>query len=197
MAKLRPVLILAGVAGIVTAVRKRAGGEQIQQAASDLASRAKDAAPEPVKQAVDKVTGSDEGNDGAREETRRYAAPAEAGSQPPTEAGGPPSDDPQATVARSIASDPADSLHTKSHDLPADVAMPDVSNDDPLVREAEAAAAADAGSIGGNVDEMAQDEPGFPEDPARRPVVEGSGDADEQTTEEADRELGGNRETRP
>jgi hypothetical protein len=75
--------------------------------------------------------------------------------------------------------------------------MPDTSADDPLVREQEQAAAADAGAIGGNVDQMAQDEPGFPDDPARRPVIEGSGDTDEQTTEEYDRELGGNRETQP
>jgi hypothetical protein len=37
---------------------------------------------------------------------------------------------------------------TRAHALPADAVMPDVSDDDPSVREAEAAAAADAGSIG-------------------------------------------------
>ena len=79
----------------------------------------------------------------------RYAAPAEAGSQPPTEAGGTPEDDPQATVTRSV---PAEDLHTKPHDLPGDAVMPDTSADDPAVREAEAAAAADAGAIGGGND---------------------------------------------
>src|ERR1700712_4780140 len=103
--RLKPILLLAGVAGgVVAAVRKRAGSEQIQQAAgqasdlaerakqaapesvkqaagqaaekaSDLAERAKDAAPEQVKQAVEKVQGGDAP---ATEETRRYAAPAEA-----------------------------------------------------------------------------------------------------------------------
>lgn len=222
MAKLRPILILAGVAGgAIAVVRKRGSGDQIQQAASavadkapdsvkqaasqaasqasDLAERAKDAAPDQVKDAVEKATGGSSSGNGADEtaESPRYAAPAEAGSQPPATESGAPSSDPQATVARTVASDPAESLHTKPHDLPADVVMPDVSNDDPAVREAEAAAAADAGSIGGNVDRLATDEPGFPEDPERRPVIEGSGDPDEQTTEEEDRELGGNRETRP
>ncbi len=177
--KLKPVLVLAGVAGgVVAAVRKRGGSDKLQQAASqaadqasdlaerakqaapepvkqaasqaaekasDLAERAKDAAPEQVKQAVEKV----QGGDAAEEETRRYAAPAEAGSQPPAEPDGSPSDDPDVTVARTVI---AEDLHTKAHDLPDDVVMPDTSDDDPVVREAEAAAAADAGEIGGNVD---------------------------------------------
>lgn len=142
--------------------------------------------------ATDQTAGDADGD-----ATRRYAAPAEAGSQPPKDTGGAPSDDPQATVARTVASDPAESLRTKPHDLPADTVMPDVSDDDPVVREAEAAAAADAGAIGGNVDALATDEPGFTEDPERRPVIEGSGDPDEQTVEELDRELGGHRQTEP
>ncbi|MEA2127861.1 MAG: hypothetical protein QOJ85_752 [Solirubrobacteraceae bacterium] len=159
--KLKPVLLLALAGGVVAAVRRRASRDQIQQAAtqaagkaSDIAERAKQAAPEPVKQAVDKVVdkatgGEASGGDGtgSRDETRRFAAPAEAGSQPPTEAGGTPSDDPQPTTARGV---PADDLATKAHELPGDTVMPDTSNEDPAVREAEAAAAADAGSIGGN-----------------------------------------------
>jgi hypothetical protein len=65
------------------------------------------------------------------------------------EPGGAPSDDPQATAVRSVPSDPTD-LATPPADLPHDVAVPDTSADDPAVREAEAAAAADAGSIGGS-----------------------------------------------
>jgi hypothetical protein len=53
-------------------------------------------------------------------------------------------------VARSV---PAEDLHTKPHDLPGDAVMPDVSDDDPSVREAEAAAEADAAAIGRNADE--------------------------------------------
>jgi hypothetical protein len=156
--KLRPVLLLAGLAGgVVAAVRKRGGGDQLTQVAneaasraSDLADRAKEAAPAPVKQVVDKVTKS--GDDSDATDTPRYAAPAEAGAQPPAEAGGPPSDDPQATVARSVPADPAD-LATPSADLSDDVVVPDTSADDPAVREAEAAAAADAGAIGGDPDD--------------------------------------------
>src|SRR2546423_11384028 len=73
----------------------------------------------------------------------RYAAPAEAGAQP---AGG----DPNATVVRKV---PAEDLKTKAHDLPADTVMPDVSADDPSVREAEDAAASDAAAIGEKADE--------------------------------------------
>ncbi len=153
--KLKPALIIGGIAGgVITAVRKRASSDQLQKAAnhaadkaSDIAERARAAAPEPLKQAVDKVTGGD--SPAAEEETRRYAAPAEAGSQPPADSGGTPADDPHATVARSVV---AEDLHTKAHDLPDDVVMPDTSNTDPAVQDAEAAAAADAGAIGGDVD---------------------------------------------
>src|SRR4051812_4516269 len=75
----------------------------------------------------------------------RYAAPAEAGAQPPSEPGGPPADDPQGTVARGV---PAEELHTKAHDVPADTVIPDASSDDPSVQEAEDAAASDAAAIG-------------------------------------------------
>ena len=169
-AKLRPALVVGTVAaGVFAAVRKR-GGKAAQQAselaerakaaapapvvqaasqaadkASELADRAKDATPEQVKQAVDKVTGSDATAADATG-SPRYAAPAEAGSQPPAEPSGAPSDDPGATVARSV---PSEDLHTKAHALPDDVVMPDTSNDDPAVREAEDAAAADAARIGG------------------------------------------------
>jgi hypothetical protein len=157
--KLKPVLILGIAGGVVTALRKRsAKAAQLASRAYDAApepvkqaaERVKDAAPEPVKQAVDKVTGDNGGS--ARDETRRYAAPAEAGSQPPAGEDGAPSDDPQATVARSVPTDPTD-LATPPKNLPDDVVVPDTSTDDPAVQEAEAAAAADAGAIGGSGDE--------------------------------------------
>jgi DNA uptake protein ComE-like DNA-binding protein len=166
MSKLKPIFFLGIAGGFVAAVRKRASKEQIQDAAakaSDLADRAKQAAPEPVQQAVDTVVqtvtetvakAQGDGN-GDGDATRRYAAPAEAGSQPPAEAGGAPSDEPQPTQAHSVAAETEDpSLDaTRAHDLPADVKMPDVSDDDPAVQEAEAAAAADARAIGRNEDE--------------------------------------------
>ena len=170
--KLKPIIFLGIAGGVVAALRKRSGQaselasraydaapEPVKQAAgqaaekaSDLAERAKEAAPEPVKQAVDKVTGAgDSATGGDDDETRRYAAPAEAGSQPPADASGAPSDDPQATVARSVPSDPTD-LATPPANLPDDVVVPDTSTDDPSVQEAEAAAAADAAAIGGDPD---------------------------------------------
>jgi hypothetical protein len=164
MPKLKTFLFLGVAGGVVAAVRKRAGSEQVQQ----VVDKAKQAAPEPVKQAVDSavekvteaassVTGGDAGGgDADRDATRRYAAPAEAGAQPPATSGGTPDDDPQPTQAHSVAADaPEDpSLDaTRAHDLPKDVVMPDVSDDDPSVQEAEAAAAADARAIGRNADE--------------------------------------------
>jgi hypothetical protein len=168
MSKLKPILFLGIAGGVVAAVRKRASSEQVQQ----VVDKAKQAAPAPVQQAVDtaveKVTeaagsvtgsGGDAGggeSEGDRDATRRYAAPAEAGAQPPAESGGAPSDEPQPTQAHSVAPaiDEDPSLDaTRAHDLPKDVVMPDVSDDDPSVQEAEAAAAADARTIGQNADE--------------------------------------------
>src|SRR2546423_1829256 len=52
--------------------------------------------------------------------------------------------------------------------------VPDTSADDPLVREQENAAAAEAGSVGGPADTVTSEV-----DEEMRPVVEGSGDAEE------------------
>ncbi|HEX8649088.1 MAG TPA: hypothetical protein VF715_19505 [Thermoleophilaceae bacterium] len=62
--------------------------------------------------------------------------------------------------------------------------IPDVSADDPLVREQEAAAAAAAGAVGGEADTVTADV-----DPEMRPVYEGSGGEPEtfETTEEQGR----------
>ena len=59
-------------------------------------------------------------------------------------------------------------------------AIPDVSDEDPIVREQEQAAAEDAGSIGGPADTATADT-----DPAMRPVYEGSG-GDTETFEATD-----------
>ena len=65
-----------------------------------------------------------------------------------------------------------------------DVAAPDTSADDPLVREAENAAAADAGAIGGDVpDTPPSGEPDFATDPTTRPVEEHSGNSYESFSE--------------
>lgn len=167
MPKLKTLLFLGAAGGVVVAVRKRTSSDQVQQ----VVAKAREAAPAPVQQAVDtavekvteaagSVTGGDDSgsgeSDGDRDATRRYAAPAEAGAQPPAESGGAPSDEPQPTQAPSVAPalDEDPSLDaTRAHDLPKDVVMPDVSDDDPSVQEAENAAAADARTIGQNADE--------------------------------------------
>lgn len=102
-----------------------------------------------VVAAVKKRAGAGDDQSGGAE-TPRYAAPAEAGSQPPAEAGGAPSD---ATQVRSTVPDTEDALATKAHDLPDDTVMPDTSADDPSVQEAEAAAGSDAAQIGGKTEE--------------------------------------------
>src|SRR3954454_8800676 len=129
--KLKPIIFLGIAGGVVAVVRKRSGQaselaskaydaapQQVKDAAgqaaekaSDLAQQAKDAAPEPVQQAVDQAAeklpgGGDAATGGDDDETRRYSAPAELGSQPPVDSGLAPSDDPQATVARSVPEDP-------------------------------------------------------------------------------------------
>ena len=55
-----------------------------------------------------------------------------------------------------------------------DAVIPDVSDEDPLVRQQESAARAAAGSIGGEADTVTAEV-----EPEMRPVVEGSGDAEE------------------
>src|SRR4051812_1913461 len=175
--KLKPIIFLGIAGGVVAVVRKRSdkaaelaskaydaaptpvkqAASQASETASGLAQQAQDAAPDFVKQAVDKVGGSDSDSatGGADDETRRYAAPAEMAAQPPVDSGEAPSDDPQATVARSVPADPTD-LATPPATLPEDVVVPDTSTDDPTVQEAEAAAAADAGNIGGETDSPRQ-----------------------------------------
>lgn len=136
MPKLKPVLFLGIAGGVVAAIRKRASKEQLQEAAgkaSDLADRAKQAAPEPVKQAVETAV----------QTVTDTVSKVQGGD-----------DEPQTTRVHSVATDEEPSLDaTRAHDLPKDVKMPDVSDDDPAVQEAEAAAAADASAIGGNKDE--------------------------------------------
>jgi hypothetical protein len=65
--------------------------------------------------------------------------------------------------------------------LETEAVVPDVAADDPLVRQQENAAAAEAGSIGGRADSVTADV-----DPEMRPVVEGSGDAAETFEETED-----------
>jgi hypothetical protein len=195
--KLKPLLLITGAAGAVAVAIKRRGGDQLTQAASSAAAavpqpvkdaaqsagetvqRAVEKAPAPVKDAVEKVTGGD-GGDGQPGE--RYQPPAEALAQQPTEAGGTPSDE---VPVRD--SEPAEQLNVPEHGAPEGSVMPDTSDDDPLVRQQEKAAAGDAAAIGGNVDPVDPD-------PAMEPVVEGAGDENEETFEAREGTERGNRE---
>jgi hypothetical protein len=216
--KLKPLLFLGAVAGAVAVVKRRGGAEQLAQAAPqpvrDAAQQAAGAAqsaaqsagatvqravqnaPEAVQQAVDKVTPGDGAAGGDSTQVHeRYEPPAEGLAQPPTEAGGPPSDQTPVTEASPRTSEATEDLHFPHHDLPEGTVMPDTSADDPLVRQQEKAAAGDAGSIGGSVDELAAEDASYPEDPAMRPVVEGIGDESEETFEAREGTERGNRET--
>jgi hypothetical protein len=201
--RLKPLLFLAGVAGAVVAARKRGGGAPpIPDAVSDAASRVTEVVPQPVKDAaqsagetVQRAVQSVAPGEGGDQPQERYEPPAEGLAQEPATTGGAPSDTPPVTPSEQSASDQATALHTAAHDVPEGAVMPDVSDDDPLVREAENAAAADAGSIGGNVDRLAAQDESFPTDPEMRPVVEGAGDENTETFETREGVERGNRET--
>jgi hypothetical protein len=214
--KLKPLLFIAGTAAAVGAVlKRRGGGEQVSQAVSATAARVGDAAPQPVKdaaqqagatvaravesapetvqRAVQKVAPGEPGGEGGGE---RYAPPAEALAQEPASPGGPPSDETAVKEAGRIASEPGEQLNVPEHDPPEGAVMPDTGSD-PLVDSQTAAAAGDAGSIGGNVDEMAAGDESFTEDPAMRPVVEHAGDENEESFEAREGRERGHRETEP
>jgi hypothetical protein len=191
---LKPLLFLAGAAGAAAAVMKRRG-----QSVQDLAS----AAPEPVRQAattaaetvqraVQNVTPGNGGDDQPKE---RYEPPIEAGAQQPATPGGPPTSDATVVGGEPVVSQPGGGLNEPEHPLPEGSVMPDVSDDDPLVRQQERAAAGDAGSIGGNINALASDDESIPRDQAERPVAEGSGDEDfenfeaREDTQRSNREL--------
>jgi hypothetical protein len=104
-----------------------------------------------------------------------------------------PTEQPEPQAAEAAAEDLAevrsgqtqDTVETPALDADGEqAAMPDISDEDPLVREQEAAAAADAGSIGGDADTVTAE---VPEE--MRPVAEGAGDAPEtfEATEEQGR----------
>ena len=80
---------------------------------------------------------------------------------------------------------------SKTVEPPEGSVTPDTTSD-PLVREQENAAAAEAGAIGGTPETPASDE-GLAEDPAMKPVVEASGEEPE-TLEATDDDLGAGRE---
>lgn len=196
--RIKPLLFLLGAAGIVAGiVKRRAAAQAVQSAAS--------AAPEPVRQAaqtaasavqsaVETVTPGDSGDDQPHE---RYEPPIEGLAQEPRTPGGPPSSAADVVEAPPIESEPGSQLNEPEHGPPDGAVMPDTSDDDPLVRQQEKAAAGDAGSIGGNIDEMAANDESVERDPAARPVAEGSGDEQFETFETREDTERSNRELEP
>lgn len=85
-----------------------------------------------------------------------------------------------------------EALNEPPHPPPPGAVMPDTS-EDPFVEKEVNAAEAQAGSIGGTVDQLADEEPVAANDPPMRPVLEGSGD-DEETFEERSESGGPDRE---
>lgn len=194
--RLKPLLFIAGAAGVIAAVAKR-GPKAVQSVAGvapEPVKQAASTAAETVQRAVDTVT---PGGEQATTVHERYEPPAEAGAQPPTEPGGPPSSQATAIHAEPVVSDPSEQLNLPEHAPPEGSVVPDTSDDDPLVREEEKAAAGDAGSIGGNVNAMAAEDESFPRDPAERPVAEGAGDEEEEVFETREDIERGNREMEP
>jgi hypothetical protein len=186
----KPILLLAGAAGAAAAVVKRRG--QVPQPVAQAASTA----AETVQRAVQNVAPGNGGGDDQSQE--RYEPPIEAGAQQPTEAGGPPSSDAAVSPPEPMVSQPGiGGLNEPEHGPPEGSVMPDTSDDDPLVRQQEKAAAGDAGAIGGNVNALAADDESFERDPAARPVAEGSGDESFEAFETREDTERSNREREP
>jgi hypothetical protein len=118
------------------------------------------------------------------------ASPSELGDRQPGVAAntdGSAADAPPTGQGRpsTLDGDPAETVPAAgAAGVGAEAVIPDTSTDDPAVLEAEKAAAAEAGAIGGNVpDTPPSNEPDFATEPATRPVEEGSGSAYESFSE--------------
>lgn len=116
------------------------------------------------------------------------APPSELSGQPAgTSPGGDAPDAPAAGDGRpsTLEGDPSDSVPlAAAAGVGEQSVAPDTATDDPTVREAEAAAAAEAGAIGGDVpDTPPSAEPDFATEPETRPVEEHSGNSFESFSE--------------
>lgn len=116
------------------------------------------------------------------------ASPSELSGQPAgTSPSGDAADAPATGDGRAstLDGDPAESVPLAAAAGVGEQAVaPDTGTEDPVVREAEAAAAADAGAIGGDVpDTPPSAEPDFATEPATRPGEEHSGNSYESFSE--------------
>ena len=114
------------------------------------------------------------------------ASPSELAGTKPSPTGDAPDAPPKGEGRPStLEGDPADSVPQAGiAGVGEDAVIPDTATDDPLVLEAEAAAAAEAGAIGGAVpDTPPSNEPDFATDPETRPSEEHSGSSYESFSE--------------
>jgi hypothetical protein len=194
---LKPLFLLAGAAGVAAAVMKRRGQsvQDVVAAAPAPVRQAAETVQDTVQQAVQNVTPGDSG--GETQQHERYEPPVEAGAQQPAESGGAPSSAAAVSPPEPVISQPGGGLNEPEHGPPEGSVMPDTSDDDPLVRQQEKAAAGDAGAIGGNVNQLAADDQSFERDPSARPVQEGSGDESFEEFESREDTERSNREIEP
>jgi hypothetical protein len=166
----RKLIALALAAGGIAAILKRrsSGDDTYETRPASPQTAATETAEAPAERA-----------------TTEAAASATADTAETEAIGAPPADGPS-DIAE-IRGDQPESVALSNPTGPDgdEAVIPDISDDDPLVREAEAAAASDAGSIGGDADTVTAEQP----PPEMRPVVEGAGDAQEtfESTEDQGR----------
>ena len=174
---MRKLMILAlGGAAAAYVIKSRG-----QQSAPATASSGGGYAPGPESAAeapaVDEIqpTPADER---AEEVAEAEATPEEAAVAEAPVDDAPVDDAPVAAATADTVESPAldpSARFDQTEDAPTgDGVVPDTSAEDPLVRQQEQAAAADAATIGGEADTTAADV-----EPEMRPVYEGSGDAEE------------------
>lgn len=114
------------------------------------------------------------------------ASPSELSGRQPSPTGDAPDVPPRGEGRPStLEGDPADSVPAAGvAGVGEETVIPDTSTDDPAVREAEAAAAGEAASIGGDVpDTPPSNEPDFAGDASTRPSEEHSGNSYESFSE--------------
>src|SRR3954462_11687363 len=131
--KLKPLLFIAGAAGVIAAAAKRRpqAVQTVANAAPEPVKQAASSAAETVQRAVQTVTpGGDEGT----QEHERYEPPSEAGAQPPgapggpqrpAGPGGPPSSAAHVVTGEPVVTQPGGGLNEPEHPLPEGTVLPD------------------------------------------------------------------------
>lgn len=181
---LRKLIALALIAaGVAAALKKRAQSGQTDSggAASSPAPHAGAGEPTAETAAPPDEKSVEQGGD---PQAADRGGDAPGSDQPSAEQGASPQDTGDLEQVRAGQTDATIEAPVAGVGGDDEAVIPDVSDDDPLVREQETAAAEDAGAVGGEADTVTADV-----DPEVRPVYEGSGGEPEtfETTEEQGR----------